>query len=352
MAILRNYNALGGVTEPQIVLSDRLPPNLATKVALPPGAHVLATLGGSTIQVIGTAPGQPDSIRSWFAGEFDRRGYRPASWGSSRAPFRPAERSLSEAGYCSGEDLFTVSVQPRPVLPNSCSTRTERRASDLWVERVRRQLSSGSNPPLRCSIIPGWLKCRCDAHGTAGPDRTRRPMASSRQVCRPNRSSRTMGGADSAGWKPKRMTTGAAGSWTKRDSTGRDVRLLVSVAERPRRRLPYREHDDDGRPRRSQSASGLRCCDRVRRHANRRTTAQPSVRVRPVPRALVEALVVPQIGMLSMPGRRRARRAWSLVWPWDSRIVCGCRRARQSSAVLRRAAMGRRSCAPVSRTIP
>jgi hypothetical protein len=240
MAILRNADGPG---EPEILLGDQLPAALSQKVSLPRGARIIVTLidRGAT-RVIGRVDGQTDSVRLWFADEFERRGYVAlATMGFGRDAFRPAERSASNPGYCSSGQYFSVSARQRPMrtvefvltVTNSsqCAPRTD------YFSMTGRRSSGGANFPAfpllyhprsaestrRCALgsgsaFGGYQTTEVSIATAISPEKTLAEYG--RQL-------------DSAGWVRKTIFIGAAGTWTRRDSTGRDVQVMLTVLPGP-----------------------------------------------------------------------------------------------------------------------
>jgi hypothetical protein len=234
MAILRNGPPQGG--EPAIMLGDRLPDNLVNKVSLPPGAHVVATLESwSNTDVIGTAPQLPDSVRVWFAAEFMRRGYEPQEVAGRRAAFRAAEGSVT-GGFCGAGAFFSVSARPRPggksefllrtrQMPQSCS-----QTFSYGLGMGGNWSTSGFNPPA----LPLLVNPKSAEEAPRCNDQMNTSSATARSTisvsAAPDQLLALYGKQlDSAGWKRETITTGAVGTWTRRDSTGRDVRVQITA---------------------------------------------------------------------------------------------------------------------------
>ncbi len=233
-AILRNVS---GPSDPQILVSQ-IPTDLATRLSFPPGAHVIASLLGSAIQIIGSAPGTADSVRHWFETDFERRGYEAESiFGMAAAPaFRPAERSPSNGGYCGDAHEYHVTAQQRSpkvvefVVRANLTGLCNGHPSDYGLSGTRWS-GSGTNPPdfpllvhpRDAEVSPG-----CSASQSGSPSRETSVTISATS---PATQLLTHYGRqlDSAGWKVERTLVGAAGTWTRKDSTGRDVRLTVTV---------------------------------------------------------------------------------------------------------------------------
>jgi len=240
MAILRSAGSqVQG--DPAIFLADRLPDNLLNKVSLPPGAHVMATLESwSTTDVIGTIPMQPDSVRSWFAAEFVRRGYEAQDSPGHREPFRPAQGSVF-GGFCGAGTYFTVSAQGRPNGRTEFVIRTRERPTcdqtpmfgfnaggSSWS-------TSGFNAPALPLLVnpkTAEIAQRCDPRGGASGSTNTQIGVST--TATPDQLIAHYGKQlDSAGWKREALTTGVVGTWIRRDSTGRDVRVQLTALTSP-----------------------------------------------------------------------------------------------------------------------
>lgn len=234
MAILRHGSLRG---EPAILVGDRLPDSLVNKVSLPPGAHVLATLEAwSTTEVIGTAPQPPDSVRGWFASEFTRRKYEAQDAPGHRAPFRPAEGSAG-GGFCGAGTYFNVSADARTSGQTEFVLRTQQRTScdqSVAFGPGGSWSSSGDNPPpLPMLFNPKNAEAldRCDVRGGGASSTAETGLSASAS---PEQLLAHYGKQlDSAGWRRETVSTGAVGTWTRRDSTGRDVRVQITALPSP-----------------------------------------------------------------------------------------------------------------------
>jgi hypothetical protein len=236
LAILRNYNSYNSPGEPQILAGDRLPAHLATRVSVPPGARIIASLIGPATQVIGSTTGVADSVRAWFAGDFQRRGYRPArSWYGGEA-FRPADRSAVDRSYCGdGLELSVSASQRRPglvefVLRSSVTWTCASRPPNRYMTGGGGG-SSGSNPPdLPLLFHPTTAEVTPGCSGFLGSGSSQRSTSSISTAMGADQLLNHYGRQlDSAGWKRAAGAVGVSGAWTKRDSTGRDVRLLLAI---------------------------------------------------------------------------------------------------------------------------
>jgi hypothetical protein len=243
LAILRNNPMQGmqGGGDPVIFVDDHLPPNLMNKVSLPPGAHIVATLESwSSTDVIGTAPAAPDSVRAWFADEFIRRKYEAQDSPGYRQPFRPATGSVN-GGFCGAGTYFSISAQARQ------GGRTEfvihARQGPTCDQRVVFSpnvygggSTSGNNAPtLPMLVNPKTAEVspqRCDSrYGQISFSSTQAALST---TASPEQLLTHYGKQlDSAGWKRETTSTGAVGTWTRRDSTGRDVRVQLTALPGP-----------------------------------------------------------------------------------------------------------------------
>lgn len=234
LAILRNFSGPG---EPEILVGNRLPASLATRVSVPPGARIIVTLLGPTTQVIGITSGIPDSVRAWFAADFERRGYRPAqSWYGSDA-FRPAAQSAVNRPYCGDGLELTASASRRQpgmvefVLRSSVTWTCSRRPPAQYLGNGGG--SSGNNPPdLPLLFHPATAEMSARCNGPSGYGNSQRSTSSSISTGMSAEQLLKHYGRqlDSAGWKRESESGGLTAAWTKRDSTGRDVRLALSIA--------------------------------------------------------------------------------------------------------------------------
>lgn len=233
-AILRNVD---GPEHLRVVPGARLPDSVAARVSLPPGTTVLAVLASSRTRLIAAVPGEPDSVRLWFAYEFERRGYLPVEMTGMRRPtFRSAEPSPSNGGYCAGTMHFEVSAQA--VTPGR-------------VEFVLTVDPHGQCVPWQSSpTAGGWSSGRGGAppdlpllhHPRSVAETTMCTRAeqegSSRQLAVPISTTLPVTEImahydrqlDRLGWT---RTAGAISTWIKRDSTGRDVHLALSLETGP-----------------------------------------------------------------------------------------------------------------------
>lgn len=232
MMILRNHEGFG---QPDVQVGETLPPELAAVVSLPPGSRLVAVLRDGTTSVLGTSAMSPDSIRAWFDSEFERRGYRPRESAMGRPPFQPAERSVAANGYCSASDHLTVAARPARRGPTEFVVRI-RRAGDcarsLQPPAMSRgtMSSSGLNPPsLPLLYHPPTAEIteRCDRALGAGSS------AFSETVIATSSGAQQLFAhyarqLESSGWARDPLA-GAVGSWTGRDSSGRTVRVHLSV---------------------------------------------------------------------------------------------------------------------------
>jgi hypothetical protein len=235
MSILRHYDGPG---DPEIVVTNQLPPDLAARVSLPPGARVIAILPGTLTQVIGSVRGSPDSIRTWFGEEFERRGF-VARVSSSDAAFRPAERTVWPSGYCSGDQLYTVSAQSRPAgMVEFVLRRNQYSECTSPSPRIEMSIGSGSTRGYGAPAFPllyhprsAEVSTQCLFAMAGGSERSTTAAVS------------TSLGADqllthygrqleTAGWV-REPFAGAVGSWARKDSTGRDVRVHLSIEPGP-----------------------------------------------------------------------------------------------------------------------
>jgi hypothetical protein len=237
LAILRNMPMPSmAPNEPAITLGDRLPDNLLNKVSLPAGAHVIATLESwSQTDVIGTAPGSPDSVRAWFGSEFERRKYEPQSSPGYRQAFRPAERNVM-GGFCGAGAYFTVLVRQRPGGLSEFVLHAQQRGTcgqtNLAVPgAVGNWSSSGENPPaLPLLVNPKTAEVvpRCEQQGYGqSSSTTRAPLSTTSSADQ----LLTHYGKqlDSAGWKREMAFAAAVGTWTRRDTAGRDMRVQLTI---------------------------------------------------------------------------------------------------------------------------
>ncbi len=237
LAILRSGPIQG---DPAIFVDDHLPANLVNKLSLPPGAHIVATLESwSATDVIGTAPTTPDSVRSWFATEFTRRKYEAQESPGRRQPFRPAEGSVN-GGFCGAGAYFTISAQGRP------GGRTE------FVIHARQRPTCDPNPFFNPGVFGSWstsgnnapplpllvnpkaaeMTQRCDSRASNQSSATTQAALST--TASPEQLLAHYGKQlDSAGWKRETMLTGAVGTWIRRDSTGRDLRVQLTALPSP-----------------------------------------------------------------------------------------------------------------------
>jgi hypothetical protein len=238
MAILRNrYN--NGPTEPEIVLGDRLPPGYDTRVSLPPNSRVIATLRSvGAVDIIGTVPGDPDEIRKWFAQQFDRRGYvgRPPGNFPRQDAFRDADGSPSIWGYCGQSWHFAVNAKQRAsevvefvvhVIENGCL-----RGNGGYPQFGEGWSSGGwSPPPLPILYHPRFVdKSLACMAGSSNGGSTRQTQEHLGTTMNPNEMLAYYGHQlESAGWKQEGRFIGVVGMWTKRDSTGRDLRTTLSI---------------------------------------------------------------------------------------------------------------------------
>ena len=236
MSILRNYDGPGS---PEIVVTNQLPPDLAARVSLPPGARVIAILPGTVTQVIGSVRGSPDSIRMWFMDEFERRGFVPRV-SAFEGAFRPAERAPSGSGYCSGGELYTVSAESRPGgMVEFVLRRHQYSECSPPSPRIEMSTGTGSStrgygaPPLPLLYHPqsAETSTRCLLAMADGSERSTgaavsTSLAADRLLAHYGRQLET------AGWV-REPFAGAVGSWARKDSTGRDVRVHLSVEAGP-----------------------------------------------------------------------------------------------------------------------
>ncbi len=232
LAILHNAQLQGG--DPAILLVDRLPDNLVNKVSLPPGAHVIATLDSwSSTDVIGTSPQLPDSVRTWFAAEFTRRGYEAQEGAGRRAAFRPADGSAI-GGFCGAGTYFSVSARPRPGGKSEFALHARQMQSCVQTFSFNTGMGgnwsmSGFNPPTPPLLVnpkaAEEAQQRCEDRGANSSSTARSAisiaMTADQLLAHYGKQ------LDSAGWKRESIAAGAVGTWTRRDSTGRDVRVQI-----------------------------------------------------------------------------------------------------------------------------
>ena len=239
--ILRHVDSRSTILD--IHVEAQPPDTLASRVSLPPGARHVASLTGDPSYIIGVAAGDPDSIRLWFAEEFERRGYQPADWVGQPPPFRPAERSPSNSGYCDAGTHFGL------------TTRRQGRDSIEFV--IRLQQSRECRPAAQHAVASmmmvgyGYSTASMSGDGPAELPLLRHPRSAEvtlectraglfreRMASAQGRLSTTASAAtvvahygrqlDSLGWHPDTLFTGAIEGWTKRDSAGTDLRLVLS----------------------------------------------------------------------------------------------------------------------------
>ena len=238
LAILRaGGSQVMGQGEPAIFVGDRLPDNLVNKVSLPPGAHVMATLESwSSTDVIGTATASPDSIRAWFTAEFVRRKYEAQDYPNHRLPFRPADGNVN-TGFCGAGTFFTVSsLGSRPGRTDWVLHARQRPTCEqpqvAFVGTVMGGAStSGYNAPsLPLLVNPKTSEVsqqRCDTRYVPGMSSTQTALST---TATPEQLMTHYGKQlDSAGWKREAISTGVVGTWIRRDSTGRDVRVQLTA---------------------------------------------------------------------------------------------------------------------------
>jgi len=235
LAILRlGGSQVMGQGEPAIFVSDHLPDNLVNKVTLPPGAHVMATLESwSSTDVIGTATASPDSVRSWFTAEFVRRKYEAQDYPNHRLPFRPADGSVN-TGFCGAGTFFTVSSLGARAGKTEWVLHARQRPScdptPVGIGSVMGASVSSSGAPLLPLLVnpkSSEVAQRCDSRYTGGASNTQAALST---TATPEQLMTHYGKQlDSAGWKRESVSTGVVGTWVRRDSTGRDVRVQVTA---------------------------------------------------------------------------------------------------------------------------
>ena len=232
MSILRNYDGRG---TPEIIVTSQLPPDLAARISLPAGARVMAVLTGPVTQVIGTVRGNPDSVRMWFMDEFERRGFAPRESPFADA-FRTAERSVSGSGYCGGGDMYTVTAQSRPaamvefVLRRDRYTECAPRSSQTEMRPGVGSSSRGYGAPTLPLLYhpqSAEVSPRC-LHALQGGSERSTNASVSTTLAADQLLSHYGRQLETAGWV-REPFRGAAGSWARKDSTGRDVRVHLSI---------------------------------------------------------------------------------------------------------------------------
>jgi hypothetical protein len=236
MAILRNAE---GPEEPRILVGNQLPPDLAALVSLPSGARVIATVMGRETRVIGAVTGSADSVRLWFANEFERRGYQSPQSRSGTEAFRPAERTVSGSGYCAGGRLLTVSAHTRPAGQVEFVV-ASRRDTPCSPQRPPSGtlMTSGSSSGYELPILPLLYHPR----GAEVSSPCRNALRGSSQqtteatVATSSNAEQLMAhyGAQlqSAGWT-RQPVGGTVTAWARRDSTGRQFHLSLAVESGP-----------------------------------------------------------------------------------------------------------------------
>ena len=235
-AILRNVDARSHISA--IHLGGRVPDTLRSRIGLPPGARLIATLIGTPSYIIGTVRWDPDSVRLWFAEEFERRHYEPATWSRGQPAFRPAERSPSNSGYCDGPTNFSVSATSRTAdsveflvrirSGYECAPeRTYATSGTIIVGRGPAELPL-LHHPLTAEVRP---ECVSSARLTSGSARTDATIAT---TSAPEAVIAHYGRQlDTLGWQRDTSFTAAFGSWTRSDSAGTNLRVVLSIESAP-----------------------------------------------------------------------------------------------------------------------
>lgn len=237
-AILRHHSNYSP-RDPMIIVGDKLPPGYEARMGLPRGSHVMVTLRSvNTVDIIGRTTQNPDSVRAWFLEDFERRGYEPRMAGSHSMAeaFRPADRSAVGNGYCGQGWHYNVSAeQISPfdvefvvhVIENGCAS-----GQAGYPQFGSGWQSGGFNPPglpvlYRPRLAEPTMRCTIGSSGSGSYRQTQETLAT---TMNPNDLLAYYGRQlDSAGWKAESRLTGASGTWTKRDSTGRDLRTTLTV---------------------------------------------------------------------------------------------------------------------------
>lgn len=238
MAILRHVEGPG---QPAIIVTDRLPADLATRLSLPPGARITAMLMDGRTRVIGTVQGVPDSVRLWFDAEFVRRGYSPLGSQLSAA-FRAPGPGNPGRGFCAERRLHTVSARSRPEGTTEFVL-TIRPAAECDPAASHAVMGPGTSTARGgMFLLPPDLPL---LHHPRGADDSREcQVAAQRAGNRMQESTvSTTASAEQLldhyaaqlvrdGWT--RQPWGAAlGSWARRDSTGREILVTLSVESGP-----------------------------------------------------------------------------------------------------------------------
>ena len=237
MAILRLSE---GAESPVVEVTDRLPAQLAGRIALPPGARVLAVLTSDRVRVIGEARGTSDSIRTWFADEFERRGFTPLESGGSRQAFRVATRSASAPGYCGDGRLHTVSAHARArgmvefAISIGDPARCAPRAAPSTYISGGSTSSSGVAPPALPLVyhprgVEVSMECT-DSRQRGGNLTMETAIASSSTAAQ--LLAHYGGQLESQGWT-RQPWSAAVSSWARRDSTGREVSVTIGIDPGP-----------------------------------------------------------------------------------------------------------------------
>lgn len=214
-------------TRPTLVSS--LPPNLASQVSAPPGGRILgAALWQTSADIVGTAPNTVDAVRTWFAQDFAKRGYTPATNEAAArfGGFREPVTGLP-IGYCGNNAYYTMNVRARDAAITEFRIRIAPNFGPCVSNRtnVASISPSGRGAPLLVNPAVSERATRCSFMGPgfasteAGFVTSMEPTAIIAHYGKQ---------LDSLGWKQV-FPAPASSMWTKADSTGRQIITVISV---------------------------------------------------------------------------------------------------------------------------
>ena len=226
--------------DPTILVGD-IPASVRTEVPTPPDAEIVGSIiWGSTTQVIGKAKGDTASIAAWFWGSLETQGWKrhlpQAEWLTAGGFIEAPDPKAHPSVVCKNRESVEVRTIPLDrgrsyyqitlkTNSASCESRMYRGAVS-WSSGIEHRLPVLYSPRdaemnvQRCQVI-ATASSGSDITLTTGLSPTALLAAYGRQL-------------DSAGWvETKAKPSGAAGTWTRKDSTEVPLRADLTILTVP-----------------------------------------------------------------------------------------------------------------------
>jgi hypothetical protein len=232
VAALRQFAETMNIEGNPTIIVGSVPAALVSKMSTPAGGRVLGSIvwGGRT-DVLGEAPGQIDSVLTWFGRDLVAHGFTPASSQfEGSGGFRSA-RVGPATGYC--KDGLTVTLHVRDAPANAFGVeyrvQADQGAGSCDV------ISAGYDPsdhsgsyPLLYNPPTAQLSYRCvSMNANRGSMATETYFTTS---ALPLQLLQHYGKQlDSAGWKRDVLAIPAVGEWVRPDSAGNEIRSVLRV---------------------------------------------------------------------------------------------------------------------------